>query len=446
MSYQVIARKFRPTKFDEVVGQDAIVKTLKNALKSGRVSHAYLFCGLRGTGKTTLARLLAKIINCQSPLESMDPCGLCPSCLDFQSTQPLDFIEIDGASHRGIDDIKSIIDTLAYSSSNRYKVILIDEVHMLTKEAFNALLKTLEEPPAHVKFIFATTEAHKVPSTILSRTQRFDLARISPSLLISKLKKIAQTLDVAIETPVFEIIAERADGSLRDAESLFERVISGSDSKITLENVFELLGYFSLDLIEELDTAFNEKDLKKGLIIGEKLFASGKDIKVFFDQYRQHLRHIVCSKLKLDAFIQSYPLQESSIACYTLHEATYLIQTLTEQLKTSNFDKKIDTEALILHIIESKNRASLQEIVEKLEELSSHEVQSPSLDDKISIPVQQPQTVTHEQKLKPIKEPLAEVPASVPSYEEDSLPLKPTQFYDTVMQFAAVELEGSLKK
>lgn len=445
MSYQVIARKFRPTKFDEVVGQDAIVKTLKNALKSGRVAHAYLFCGLRGTGKTTLARLLAKIINCQKPQESMDPCGTCASCLDFQSTQPLDFIEIDGASHRGIDDIKSIIDTLAYSSSSRFKIILIDEVHMLTKEAFNALLKTLEEPPEHVKFIFATTEAHKVPSTILSRTQRFDLARISSSLLISKLKMIAKTLSLEIEDSVFEIVAERADGSLRDAESLFERIISGSTTKITLENVFELLGYFSTDILEELDETFANKDLKNVFIIADKLFASGKDIKVFFDQYRQHLRHIVCSKLKLDAFISGYPLKTISVDSYELHEATYLIETLTDQLKQTNFDKKIDTEALLLHVIQSKSRSSLQDIVQQLEDLSNGVLEEPRpIHDNVK--AEGAVTITQEpqQEIQEINS--IEQPTAIEPVKEDSLPIKPTQFYDTIMQFASVELEGSLKK
>lgn len=435
MSYQVIARKFRPTTFDEVIGQDAIVKTLKNALKSGKIAHAYLFCGLRGTGKTTLARLFAKAMNCQNLNDAIEPCGICPSCKDFQSSQPLDFIEIDGASHRGIDDIKSIVDTLAYSSKSRYKIILIDEVHMLTKEAFNALLKTLEEPPEHVKFIFATTESHKVPSTILSRTQRFDLARISPSLLVSKLKKIATTLKLTIEDTVFELVAERADGSLRDAESLFERIIGGSPEQISLDNVCELLGYFSIDLIEELDQCFFHKNLPQMFMLAEKLFASGKDIKLFFDQYRQHLRHIVCAQLNLESFMSHYPLKQSSIECYKLHEATYLIETITEQLKNTNFDKKIDTEALLLHLIGSKDRISLGSIIEQLELLAHSSSDSAKINSNPSV---NPEI---REQAPPTETPL--VAASIP---QDSLPLKKSPSYDTIMQFAAVELEGSLKK
>jgi DNA polymerase III subunit gamma/tau len=449
MSYQVIARKFRPKAFEDVVGQDAIVKTLKNALSTSRLAHAYLFCGLRGTGKTTLARLLAKAMNCLNLTESMNPCGACSSCLDFQSSQSIDFIEIDGASHRGIDDIKTIVDTLTYSSVHKFKIILIDEVHMLTKEAFNALLKTLEEPPEHVKFIFATTEPHKLPSTILSRCQRFDLSRISHTQLVSKLKKIASVLNLNVEDPVFDLISERGEGSLRDAESLFERVIASSPQTIKLEDVYELLGYFNLDLIEELDHTVLSKNIKNAFIVAEKLFTSGKDVKLFFEQYRQHLRHIICMKLELVSFIKNYPLKKTSIEAYSLSEANYLLEVMTDQLKTTNFDKKIECESLILHLVHSKNRASLQDIVIQLEKLADQES-----------PIEEPQhktqeTINHipEPEKPQTPSPVADIeaaslnePAHTPSIQEDILPLKPSQFYDTIMQFTAVELEGSLKK
>ena len=177
-TYQVIARKYRPQTFADVIGQTAIVTTLKNALKFHKLAHAYLFCGCRGTGKTTLARVFSKALNCQKLTENFEPCNQCQSCLEISQGRSLDVIEIDGASHRGIDDIRQINDTIGYApSSGKYKIYIIDEVHMLTKEAFNALLKTLEEPPANVKFFFATTEPHKVLQTIMSRCQRFDLSR-----------------------------------------------------------------------------------------------------------------------------------------------------------------------------------------------------------------------------------------------------------------------------
>jgi DNA polymerase-3 subunit gamma/tau len=218
-----------------------------------------------------------------------------------------------------------------------------------------------------VKFIFATTEPHKLPSTILSRCQRFDLTRIPLSLLISKLKKIASQLQIEIEDPVYSLIAERADGSLRDAESLFERVIAGQEGIIDLKNVYDLLGYFNLDLLEELDACIGQKNIKNVFLIADKLFHSGKDIKIFFDQFRHHLRHIICSKLELSGFIKNYPLTPSSLDCYTLDEATYLLEVLTEQLKTTSFDKKLDTEALLLHMVQSKNRISLHSILDQLE-------------------------------------------------------------------------------
>jgi DNA polymerase-3 subunit gamma/tau len=437
MSYQVIARKFRPSSFNDVIGQDAIVKTLKSALSSNRLAHAYLFSGLRGTGKTTLARLLAKAMNCLALDQEANPCTRCASCLEFQAQKTLDFIEIDGASHRGIDDIKNIVDTLTYSSVHRFKIILIDEVHMLTKEAFNALLKTLEEPPAHVKFIFATTEPHKLPSTILSRTQRFDLARIGHKALISKLQKIATTLKVSIDESVLELIAERGEGSLRDAESLFERVIASSHNEIKLDDVYDLLGYFHKDLLEELDHTIKTKALKNVFILADKLFYSGKDVKIFLDQFRHHLRHIVCAKLDLLSFIKTYPLKQSSLEAYTLSEANYLIEVLTEQLKSSYFDKKIEIEALLLHLVQSKHRASLADIIQTLEKIGES---GPEVIDET------PQATSTESNPKTAA-PIEVLEAcSAPLPVEETLPLKPPQFYDTVMQFAAIELEGSLKK
>ncbi|MBU6447179.1 MAG: DNA polymerase III subunit gamma/tau, partial [Verrucomicrobia bacterium] len=206
--YQVLARKYRPQSFRDVLAQDAAVTTLKNAIRFDKVAHAYLFCGSRGVGKTTLARLFAKALNCQSLTADFEPCNQCSSCHEISSGQSLDVIEIDGASNRGIDDIRQINETVGYAPSRgRYKIYIIDEVHMLTKEAFNALLKTLEEPPEQAKFFFATTEAHKVLPTIISRCQRFDLARIPPSLIVSKLGEIALDLNRMVDKEALELIA-----------------------------------------------------------------------------------------------------------------------------------------------------------------------------------------------------------------------------------------------
>lgn len=218
MSYQVLARKFRPKFFSEVIGQEAVITTLRHALAQKRLAQAYLFCGCRGTGKTTLARLFAKALNC-TQLKDGEPCNHCSSCIDIAAGHSLDVLEIDGASHRGIEDIRQINESVHFSpTSGRYKIYLIDEVHMLTKEAFNALLKTLEEPPEHVKFFFATTEPHKVPATILSRCQRFNLMRLSEEQIIKSLQTIADQLSIEVQEPqALELVARLAEGSLRDA-------------------------------------------------------------------------------------------------------------------------------------------------------------------------------------------------------------------------------------
>ena len=210
--YQVIARKYRPQTFADVLGQSPIVTTLKNAIKKNRLAHAYLFCGSRGTGKTTLARVFAKALNCLQPTQDGEPCNQCTSCRGIVSGSSMDVLEIDGASNRGIEDIRQINETVGYAtSSGKYKIYIIDEVHMLTKEAFNALLKTLEEPPAKVLFFFATTEPHKVLPTILSRCQRFNLSRISPQLIVNKLARIAKDLNAVAEEEALHMIATRAE-------------------------------------------------------------------------------------------------------------------------------------------------------------------------------------------------------------------------------------------
>ncbi len=241
--YKVLARKYRPKNFSEVLGQDAIVTTLKNAIKHKRIAHAYLFCGSRGTGKTTLARVFAKALNCHNLNGDLEPCSECPSCKEIASGSSIDVIEIDGASHRGIDDIRQINENVGYTTSHGdYKIYIIDEVHMLTKEAFNALLKTLEEPPEKVIFFFATTEPHKVLPTILSRCQRFNLNRISNEKIIEKLKKIVIDQNVDTSEEVLQLIAERAEGGLRDAESIFDQMLSFHEGTLTIENARAILG------------------------------------------------------------------------------------------------------------------------------------------------------------------------------------------------------------
>jgi len=242
MAYISFARKYRPQTFDEIIGQEHTCRTLKNAIKSGRVSHAYLFTGSRGIGKTSTARILAKALNCQNPT-NYNPCNRCQNCIEITEGRSLDVSEIDGASNRGIDQIRDLRENVKYPPANsRYRIFIIDEVHMLTKEAFNALLKTLEEPPPHVVFIFATTEPMKVPPTILSRCQRFDFHRIPVLKIVEQLKKIANSEKVNVSDDILLLIAKKADGSLRDAESLFDQVVAFSEESPKIDEVQKLLG------------------------------------------------------------------------------------------------------------------------------------------------------------------------------------------------------------
>ncbi len=260
MSYQVIARKWRPQTFDEVVGQEHVTTTLKNSIATGRVGHAYLFTGIRGVGKTTAARILAKALNCEKG-PTADPCNRCPACIEITNGTSLDVTEIDGASNRGIDSIRELREAVAFASSrDRHKIYIIDEVHMLTTEAFNALLKTLEEPPPHVVFVFATTEMHKVPATIASRCQVFEFRRIALPALAAHLHKIASAEGITASEDALRLVAREADGSLRDACSLLDQVISFAGTTIEADAVGQILRTGTRGAIERLLRAVLAED------------------------------------------------------------------------------------------------------------------------------------------------------------------------------------------
>ncbi len=260
MSYLVLARKARPQTFDEVVGQRPVVKTLQNSLLRDRVAHAILFSGIRGVGKTTLARIMAKAINCANG-PALNPCNICESCQAITAGSSLDLYEIDGASNRGIQEIRELKEKIRFLPvSSKYRIIIIDEVHMLTTEAFNALLKTLEEPPAHVFFMFATTELHKIPITILSRCQRYELKRVAPIDLGRHLHNLAEAEGVQIEQGALDLIIREADGSVRDGLSLLDQVFSFGEKNISTDDVIQVLGLVNREVVLRLTQALLEND------------------------------------------------------------------------------------------------------------------------------------------------------------------------------------------
>lgn len=297
MSYTALYRKFRPDTFEDVKGQDHIVKTLKNQIMAGRIGHAYLFCGTRGTGKTSIAKIFAKAVNCERPADG-SPCNECASCRAIAAGASMNVIEIDAASNNGVDNIREIREEVAYSpAEGRYKVYIIDEVHMLSIGAFNALLKTLEEPPSYVIFILATTEAHKIPVTILSRCQRYDFRRISQETILDRLKELMEQEQVEAEERALRYIAKKGDGSLRDSLSLLDQCIAFYlGEKLTYEKVLEVLGAVDTEVFSDLLRKILNEDLAEAISTLEKLIMQGRDLTQFVSDFTWYMRNLMLVK------------------------------------------------------------------------------------------------------------------------------------------------------
>lgn len=294
MSYMALYRKFRPTTFDEVKGQDHIVTTLKNQIKTGRIGHAYLFCGTRGTGKTTVAKILAKAVNCESPVDG-EPCNQCSTCQSIIDGSSMNVMEIDAASNNGVDNIREIKEQVQYSpASGKYKVYIIDEVHMLSIGAFNALLKTLEEPPEYVIFILATTEVHKIPITILSRCQRYDFHRITADTIKKQLSDLMQCEGVEVEEKALEYIARMADGSMRDALSLLDQCIAFYlGKKLTYDNVLEVLGTVDIQVYSDLLDYILASNVTEVMNLLEDVTGQGREWSQFITDFLWYLRNLL---------------------------------------------------------------------------------------------------------------------------------------------------------
>ena len=373
MAYIVTARKWRPNKFSEIVGQEHITNTLINAIKNDRIAHAYLFTGPRGVGKTTTARILAKRLNCLNPIGA-EPCNECEICKTAKEGQLLDIIEIDGASNRGIDEIRSLRDSVKYApTKGKYKVYIIDEVHMLTRESFNAFLKTLEEPPEHTIFIFATTDIQKVPLTIISRCQRYDFRRIQLKTIKELLNKIAVSEKFNIDDETLTIIAKKADGALRDAESYFDQVISYCGDNITQEAVSEMLNLISDDIYFDVSDAVTNKDYKSIFNTSETIYKNGWNFIDFFTGLIEHFRNILTVTLtEKSDLIETSESNKKKYLQYIdvfsegdlLRLLNYLNKSFQELRFTQN--QKLKVEVSLTHLVGFEKSSTISEIISKV--------------------------------------------------------------------------------
>ncbi|MBR4820982.1 DNA polymerase III subunit gamma/tau [bacterium] len=383
-NYQVLARRWRPQRFSEVVGQDHIVTTLQNAISQKRVGQGYLFIGTRGTGKTTIARILAKALNCQSSDGPVtEPCCECASCQAIKGGSSLDVIEIDGASNRTIDNIRQIRDTVSIAPvSSRYKIYIIDEVHMLTKEAFNALLKTLEEPPAHVKFFFATTDPQKIPPTIMSRVQKFELHRMDWNTLNNYLSMMAEKEGLKATPSAIAAVARAGNGSMRDALSVFDQVLAWGGENVTEKDVAALLGLTNREIITELSDAVVKADYEGALRCVGKVMEGGRDAEQFILGLVQFFRNLAVLKVTREpgSLLEESPeyLAELRKACegYTISQITSAIDELLQILPklSATEAKQTILELAVLKLIHIRSRISADMIFAKLEELEKGSV------------------------------------------------------------------------
>lgn len=416
MSYTALYRKFRPGEFEEVKGQEHIVTTLKNQIKADRIGHAYLFCGTRGTGKTTIAKILAKAVNCENPMDG-SPCNVCPTCKSISEGTSMNVIEIDAASNNGVDNIREIRDEVAYSpTEGRFKVYIIDEVHMLSIGAFNALLKTLEEPPSYVIFILATTEAHKIPITILSRCQRYDFKRITIETISQRLKDLMEQEQVEVEEKAIRYIAKKADGSMRDALSLLDQCIAFYlGETLTYNNVLEVLGAVDTEVFSKLLRKIIDKNIVGAIEQLEELIIQGRELGQFITDFTWYLRNLMLVKNSDD---MEDVIDVSTENLLQLKEEANMIEMdiiiryirvfseLSNQIKYAS-QKRVLVEIAIIKLCKPSMETNLDSIIERVAQLEKQ------IEQGVVVAAQQPSTyveapVSREPVIRP------ELPKAIP--------------------------------
>ncbi|MDD5432511.1 MAG: DNA polymerase III subunit gamma/tau [Candidatus Omnitrophica bacterium] len=446
MSYTVYALKWRPQNFDDIVGQNHIVTTLKSAIANNRVAHAYLFSGPRGVGKTSCARILAKALNCkEGPSEK--PCQKCSSCLEISQGRSFDVIEIDGASNNSVDNIRDLRESVKFApSQGRFKIYIIDEVHMLSDSAFNALLKTLEEPPPYVKFIFATTHPQKVIPTILSRCHRLDFRRIPALEMVEQLGKIVAQEKLSVEKEVLFAIAKSSDGSLRDAESILDQLVSFTKDKVSLKDVISMLGIVEQEALLEITDKIIQKDALSALALLNKLIDDGKDVGVFLVNLIEHFRNLMIAKVtKGDSKLIDLPqetcerlLKQSN--AFTLEEifSAFNILVSTQEMTKKLESLRIPLEITLVRLANEKKGSSVdarqvqpEKVLPKQTPPPAARVTPAKVEVKKIIPPIKPPEPTHSITIDNVKDAwnslidsLGKIKISVASYLNEGQPFK----------------------
>ncbi|WP_416198933.1 MAG: DNA polymerase III subunit gamma/tau [Sporanaerobacter sp.] len=375
--YQALYRRFRPKTFDQVLGQEHITTTLKNQIINQNIGHAYIFSGTRGTGKTSTAKIFARAVNCINSIDG-NPCNTCEICSGILDESIMDVIEMDAASNNSVEDIRELREKVKYPPSKaKYKVYIIDEVHMLSDSAFNALLKTLEEPPKHLIFILATTEVEKLPQTILSRCQRFDFKRITTKDIVKNLNNICDEIGVEVEESVLNLIARNSDGAMRDALSLLDQCISFGEGILTYEDALKTLGIANEDLLFNLVDSIEEKNLEKALHIVDDIIQNGKDINQFIKDLIYHFRNLMIAKTSTDPLdiidleketVARYKDQSENISLQFILKALQILNEGQNQSKWSS-QPRIILEMVVVKLIELRDELTLEQRIERLEKI-----------------------------------------------------------------------------
>ncbi len=384
MAYTALYRKFRPQRFEEVCGQEHIVTTLKNQIKTGRIGHAYLFCGTRGTGKTTLAKIFARAVNCEAPVDG-SPCGECAVCRAIAEGKSLNVVEIDAASNNSVENVRQIIEEVAYPPvEGKYKVYIMDEAHMLTEGARNALLKTLEEPPSYVIFILATTEAHRIPITIMSRCQRYDLKRIAIDVIAARMKVLTDEEGVEVEDKALKYVAKAADGSMRDGLSLLDQCIAFEfGEKLTYERVLDILGAVDTTVFEKFIACLSADDVSGCMALIEEVVMQGRELNQFVSDLIWHLRNLMLLKSSEDGDmenllnvsaerLEAMKAEAASLELNTIFRYINVFTELSGRMKYST-QKRITLEMYVIRLLRPQmdtDNSSLLERIRRLEKIS----------------------------------------------------------------------------